>query len=288
MQTKPSLVQQPEHLLRLAFHRFLKRNPARYNQAKAWRRRLFGYHPVYLLLEHPKCGRTWLRYMVNQAESAAYGVPLQNTVENVWCGRHNLPRLGVQHGFKPGQPHKPFAYDLPNLPDYVRGVMLLVRRPERVMVSWYHQCRFRENLYSGDISSFLRDPGLGIRFYVRYVEHYLAKLKQCRRGLLLTYEEMRADPEGVLARVLEFIELELPRRQVAEIVRNSSFSRMQALQNSGELWVPWLASDPNDPRTWKVRSGGKEDLAEVLSPEDLDYLRSCYQDSPAFRELGYV
>ncbi|MGD8563417.1 MAG: sulfotransferase domain-containing protein [Desulfarculaceae bacterium] len=276
-----------QHWLRLQFMFLLRRNSNRYKAVKKYKRKLFGFEKVYILLEHPKCGRTWLRYMLCQAEALAHGVPLRNTVHSVWYARHSLPRVSYDHGFKDLVPLSEYSLDFTKMHPGVQGCIFMVRKPERVMVSWYYQCRFRENLFEGSLPDFIRHPLLGIQFYVQYVEHYFQHIQQINHTVI-TYEDLKRDPAATLAKVLEFVHLKISPESVEKIVANSTFEQMKRLEQSSSLGVEWLQSDSKDPRTWKVRSGGQEKLADILSPPDLEYIRSCYEQSPVFRELGYV
>lgn len=83
----------------------------------ALRERLLRNNGRYLLIEHPKCGRTWLRYMIHQAEAKSYDIPLRNMMYEIWYPKYCLPRVDYGHRFSIGAP------------DPYSGFILLVRRP---------------------------------------------------------------------------------------------------------------------------------------------------------------
>lgn len=273
------------HALKLYLHLLLRRPELR---PLAWRvkRLLIGGCDQYVVIEHPKCGRTWLRYMIHQAEAIACGVPLRNTMYEVWYRQHALPRVNYVHGFKPGRPLAERAMAIGTGDPRQKGFILLVRQPERVMISYYHQLAFRERVFEGTLAEFIRDPHHGIDNYVAWVEHYHGAL-QAVPHLVVTYERLRADTEGELAALLRFVGLPLPPEAVARIVENSSLDRMRELEERRSYDVGWLLSDSGDPRARKVRSGGSEALAESFSGDDLRFLASRYERSQVFARLGY-
>ena len=56
--------------------------------------KVMGGIPWHVLLEHPKCGRTWLRYMINLAEASHYNVPLRYTLSGSGFHRQQKGQLG--------------------------------------------------------------------------------------------------------------------------------------------------------------------------------------------------
>ena len=155
------------------------------------------------------------------------------------------------------------------------------------MISWYHECVFRQRSYDRSIGEFIRDPYLGIKNYIEHVEFYFNAYQRVNH-MTITYENLQSDTSGILKEVLEFLGLNLPVGAINEIVNNSTFAKMQAIERENRYNVYYLKSNPSDPRTWKLRTGGKDKLEEYFSPSDLQYIRSRYEDSQPFVKLGYV
>lgn len=243
-----------------------------------------------LLLEYPKCGRTWLRFMINQAEARVAGIPLVNTLHGVNYAEFDLPRVRYVHGFRLGTPlaQKHVGVQTAGAGEAgLRGVIFMVREPEGVMVSYYYQSVYRRGGFEGSIDQFVCHPHYGIEAYVDYVEFYLSALKE-QRHLAVNYETLRADTRTVLANVLEFCGLDLDDRAVDDIVAMSTFEKMQAFEANGRLNPSWLRPASKDARSRKMRAGGADRPEDHLSAEDLDYVRATYRDSWAFRKLGYA
>lgn len=243
----------------------------------------------YILLEYPKCGRTWLRFMINQAESRAFGIPLINALHGVPYAEFDLPRVRYVHGFQVGIPIKEWNTTVTtgDGEDDRAGVVMLVRDPERVIVSYYFQTVFRDAKFTGSISEFVRDPAFGIEVYVRYLEHYLKALEG-QKHMLVTYEGLQADTRSVLGQILQFCGINLSEDAVDEIVRASEFQKMQDFERTGRLNPSWLRPASSDPRALKLRSGGKDRPGDHLSPDDLAFIHEICGASWALKKLGYA
>lgn len=235
--------------------------------------RLQGVEPDIYLVSYPKCGRNWLRAMLT-----AY-----------LAQRRFTPRTYLDKSLMPlpdGRIAK-FDHDLGNwvpspLPPAkvrYRGekyngklVALLVRDPRDIVVSsWYH-LRYRENIYHGDLSAFIREPLVGIHKVIHFMNTWLAAQDRPAGFLLLPYEEMRAQPEAMLSRLLEFMGLGAAPGQVAQAVAECQFARMQAKERSGGFREPWMKPAGPGDQGLKVRKGKVGGYREELSAADIAFL----------------
>ena len=229
-----------------------------------------------------------MRYMIHQAESAQYNIPLLNTMQGVWYDKYALPRLNYVHGFTAGVPLKDKHMNIGHNNPRQKGWILLVRSPERVMISYFHDCAYRQRVYNEDnISNFIRDPIFGIKNYIDYVEFYYNEIQPFNH-IIVTYEDLRRNTFENLKNILEFSKLSLPDDTIKTIINNSTLEKMKAAEKSNKYKVGWLCNPQKDSRAAKARSGGKEKLENLFTPEDLSYLRACYEKSIPFIRLGYV
>ena len=236
--------------------------------------RMIPTHVPYILYEYPKCGLTWVRYMICQAEACVYpDVPLEDAIRDVQYPRHDLPRIRCTHEYIfTGAARK-------------RGFIFLVRQPERVMVSNYKHTRYRLKQHDMELHEFIRSDEFGVKHYVTFVENAVREVRK-RRHIIVKYEDLRASPVDQLERMLEFIELPLPREHVEAIVANSTLEKMREVENEGRYRVEWLRP-VKDEKARRVGSGGKETLEKLFSAEELAFMREAYASSPVFAELGY-
>ena len=189
-----------------------------------------------VLYSFPKCGRTWVRYMYTYL-----------------FGEH----LAATH--------------LTKIVDRSRHI-ILIRRFEDVLVSYYFEILYREGFGEIDIdgamartwseasragmlatlgalerlpigkrwhnriTSARKDRSLMLLFRICvdvFFEHYRYWLEQDGQKLVLRYEDLRADPIGNLRRLVDFVG-RVPSVDLAQAVDRASFERMRKLELSGE------------------------------------------------------
>jgi hypothetical protein len=200
-----------------------------------------------VVVSTPKSGRTWLRYMLDHL-----GLHVQYT--------HAFGRLEVPKDLPP-------------------RLILLHRDPRDTVVSaWYQHCKRRRD-YSADLSSFLRDPVLGIEQRILF-NLFWAEQAFSRGGCVTSYEALYADSYTELARVARFVGGCAPDpARIAAAVESGAFEQMRALEASGvgaALYGNALRPiDPSDPESYKTREGkvgswmARFDLRDVAFADEL-------------------
>ncbi len=240
-----------------------------------------------LVVSYPKCGRTWLRFMVNQGEALAYDVPLNNTINETRYRKFRIPRAKYIHGN-----YKNFSNKLNNLDmqisnKNINGMIFLVRNPERVMISYYNHAVYRDKTFKdADISEFIRDKDFGIANYINYIEYYYNCIKE-NNHLILRYEDLKKNTFSEMKKIFKFLEIELRDDQVRMIVDNSSFTNMKQYELNNKYDIDWLVNKSKDPRAAKIRMQGKESLNDYFSNDDLDFMKSHYFSLKIFNKFGY-
>jgi hypothetical protein len=235
------------------------------------------------LISFPKCGRTWLRLMMGKALALHSGVPASlndmlalRTVSRQIPG---LPEIRVTHE---DRPHERSAKDLADDKRAFRHkrVILLVRDVRDVMVSLYFQNSRRTADQSlpeemlKDIDTFVRsDVGSLDSFLTFYKIWYQARTIP-RAFLLVRYEDMHADPEGELRKVLDFAGVKgLKEADIQEAVTFAKFENMRELELAGAGNRKMLApGNVDDPESFKTRRGKVGGYWDYLSEETVEYI----------------
>ncbi len=244
---------------------------------KALAARVMGGIPQHLVLEYPKCGRTWLRFMICSAEARAYGLPLESVLWQAWYPEHGLPRVVYQHGIDFSRPLAEGAINFSaDRSRPFKSLTLLYRDPIRVMISFFFHERHRMRRYDGTLATFIRDPHFGAKRYAEYVAHY-RPIVEAAGGLIISYEEMRRDTSGVLAKVLGRFEIPADQATVDLIVAGASLERLQRFAEGTPGLPGWITSSGDDPKGRKFRSGGAERIDELLTAADVAYVREAWQ-----------
>jgi len=234
-----------------------------------------------LLVAYPKSGTTWLRFLVAHA--------LTGTEADFDSIRHVFPRLGRQRDAPELLPdrgrlvriHEPLQ---PYLGRPGQQVVYLVRDGRDVALSYLDHQR-RLGLYTGDVGAYIEAFLAGrLDPYGPWPDHVLAAEAFIRSGvapvLMVKYEDLRADPETQLGRVLEFLGNPVDDETLARVIAANTKQRMQAKEAASEF----LISQHTDGSPL-VRPDGRPKWAELI-PADAraEFDRAC---RAALTSAGY-
>jgi hypothetical protein len=190
------------------------------------------------VVSFPKSGRTWLRVMLDELK-------LDAKYTHDGSGHS---RTGHVEELEPAS--EAFAG---------KTIVFLYRDPRDTVVSGYFQTAKRLGGYDGTISDFVRDPRHGVEKIIRFNMEWLARGAELGRFHAVTYEDLKADTPGALATIVGFVGAERLPAEIATVVDEASFEKMQARERSGELAERYgrilAPADSNDPQSFKVREG---------------------------------
>jgi len=238
--------------------------------------RIEKVEPDVYVVSYPKCGRTWLRVMLEQyLRNARRGVELQTYNDRALLG---IPGEGIvkfEHD-KGNWVPAPLRVDQLrfNAARYEgKKVVFLVRDPRDVLVSsWYH-LKYRERIYLGDLSEFIRDPLVGVHKVVAFTNMWLEHRDAPGGFCLMTYEQLHDDPAASFQQLLEFMGIEVEPDALRHAEEASSFRKMKKMELEGSLKEPWMRPGREHlDQSLKVRSGKIGSFQEELSAEDIAYL----------------
>jgi hypothetical protein len=171
-----------------------------------------------------------------------------------------------------------------------RDVVLLIRDPKDVLVSLYMHNVYREPtpLYGGDLNSMVYSDVYGIEKFLKYYAAWHAQRAVPRALLLVRYEDLSHDAEGVMGEALTF--LRLPRVNsalVREVVAYGSFENMRRLEVTNQTGLRTLRpSARGGDQAFHVRKGLVGDYANQLTEEAIRHIdRRVEAELPAF--YGY-
>lgn len=215
------------------------------------------------VISFPKSGRTWLRVMLDKLNIAML-YSHAGSEYTLSCHFANLPS--------------------PSSCERQGKQLFLFRDPKDTVVSSYFQKSRRrvENIYSGSISEFIRDPRYGIEKIVRFNLEWLSYYERLDQNnhLSISYEALRRDPQRGLAAIYTYLKGYSPRETdlINNVVEATSFSRMQAQEKSGELSAIYgeilAPANTNDPESMKVRKGKVGGYTDYMTTDDIDFCNS--------------
>jgi len=152
-------------------------------------------------------------------------------------------------------------------------VCFIARHPGDVVVSsWYH-LTYRERIYRGTLSEFIREPLVGVEKVIAFLNMWMANSDVPAAFQLVTYEEMRRDPLTAFAAMFRFIGFEPDPDLLARAVADTSFEQMKKMELEKKVAEPWLRiGAEKSERGMKVRKGKIGGYREELSPEDVEFI----------------
>ena len=270
----------------------------------AWNRWLRGRHEYRklrvadcVIVSFPKSGRTWLRVMLTRFYQIRF-----NTQEMRLVGFNNLQRTNPEiprFCFTHDNYIKDYTKNSSSKADfYDRKVLLLVRDPRDVAVSSYFQRRFRPNPaknglrdieVSEDRPTIFEFVMFRIPRIIDYFNAWQREKPNLKDFLLVRYEDLRAEPEKNLNRILAFIGTPASDEEVQEAVAFAKYENMKKLEARGSFGRGDRRITPGDrdnPQSYKVRRAKVGGYRDYFSDEEVQRIDQLVQERLT-PELGY-
>jgi hypothetical protein len=214
-----------------------------------------------------KSGRTWLRVLLSRFFQLRFGLS-----PSAFIGFDNLNRknAGIPRVFFTHDNYlKDFTGNVDSKRDfYGKKVVLLVRQPEDVAVSQYHQWKFRmlprkkglnqypEHGKDVPIFDFAMDENAGLPKVIEFMNGWARELPNLKEILVVRYEDLRRDTAGELKRVLQFMGQTPTEVELKDCVQYASVENMRKLEEKRVFWLAGSRMKPGDksnPESFKVR-----------------------------------
>lgn len=257
-----------------------------------------------VIVGHPKAGNTWLRTLLSRLYQVRFGMASNFTVKTDELAlRHPLaPRLLATNGWysyeavigRALSDHRPD-------PELVRKpVVFLARHPCDVAVSWYHQFTRRQSAYKRELINawlsepidhrriemwdFVRSSPIGVSMQIDFLNTWEKRVASLPRGIVVRYEDLRADPVPELRRILSLMGEDFSDKELAAACEWGSFENLSRLELEGHFRSGGIQKKVTDPSTRKVRRGRVHGYREDFSPEQVAELDALVADglSPSF------
>jgi hypothetical protein len=241
----------------------------------------------WVLMSWGKSGRTWLRVMLSRAYTLKGGLDASELLDfdNLRAKDPSLPAVFFTHN----NYIKDYTGNFESKAHFQgKRIVLLVRDPRDVAVSQFFQWQYRMrpnkkfiNDYPPhgadiDVWDFVQDVDAGVPKIVDYFNGWARAIPELKDVLVVRYEDMRAEPGKVLARILEFTGTDVTPAQVQEAVDFAAYENMKKMEQdaffkgSGARVKP---GDKDNPESFKVRKakvGGYRDHFDDAQCEQLE------------------
>lgn len=243
-------------------------------------------HADAVIVSFGKSGRTWFRVMLSRYFARKFGLREGSLMEFDEFHRldERIPVLFFTHDnyLKDYMGHDR-KFEL-----YGKSrVILLVRDPRDTAVSQFFQWRSRIvprkkviNSYplgDVDVHGFIAGNEAGIPKIIGFMNAWAKDLPRFNDLLMIRYEDLKADTEGQLARVLRFLGEAPSEAELADATQYASVDNMRRMEqeNAGRpsANTRLKPADASDPSTFKVRRakvGGWRDYVTEDQAKALD------------------
>jgi len=275
------------------------------HQLERWRRgreELWKYnHCQYIFVSYGKSGRTWVRVMISRYFQLLYNLPdnILMSFDNYARMNRAIPRIFFTHdnylrGYTGNVDSKKDFYD--------KKTVLLVRNPIDVAVSQFHQWKYRMRpekkslnnypAHGAEVSvyEFATHEGQGLNHIIDFLNGWARELPRIRDLLVVRYEDLRANPEQEMARIVEFLGLEVNAgylRETAEFASVENLRRKEQENYFGRSGGRVQARDVNDPNTYKVRKAKVGGYRDYFDDDQVAALTAML-DSRLLPAFGYT
>jgi len=233
-----------------------------------------------VIVSFPKSGRTWVRVMIGKVLSEISGKEFTIHLERF--GGKSVPYIYATHD-RPVQSWKPISRTARRYGK--KKVVLLVRDPRDVVVSYFFHCTKRHSAFSGDLSEFIRDEQYGVDEIIDFMNAWHSARGRLRELLVVRYEDLQLSAELELANVVEFLGIpDVDEKVIESAVAFGSLENMLAMEKQGRL--EGSATNLRDRETYKVRRGAVGGYIDYLSDSDRQYVEGRVRKRLAV-EFGY-
>jgi hypothetical protein len=253
-----------------------------------------------VIVSFGKSGRTWLRVMLSRVYQQMYKLPQRALIgfDNFHSMNAEIPKIFFTHD----NYVKDYTGNTDSKADfYDKKVVLLARDPRDVAVSQFFQWKYRMkpgkktlNKYPEDgadvsVFDFVMNEDAGLPNIIRFLNLWGSESPRLESFFLLRYEDLRAEPEKTLRKLLEFMNTPATDEQIRDAVEFSSYENMKKMEQKKTFWLSggrMVPKDRTNPNSFKVRRakvGGYKDYFDDPQVEAIEEL----VDSTLSTMFGY-
>ena len=251
------------------------------------------------ILSYPKSGRTWLRLLISAyllgSLTETDADPMD--VFSLTLKNQRLPTIEFTHDDYPmWKPLTEIIHDKSVYRD--KSVVLLVRDPRDVMVSYYFQFTKRGDAklamnsdFDGTLFDFVKHNIGGLATLIEFMNIWAQQRLVVKSFLLIQYEDLMNDTESELTRLFEFLEIEIEASdRLQQAVQMCEFEKMKKMEVENTLSNRRLSTTAqHDPESYKVRRGKVGGYRDYFSAAEINWINTyiyanldpfyqCYRD----------
>jgi Sulfotransferase domain len=253
------------------------------------------------LISYPNSGRTWFRLLIGKAlceqhsldESLILDTKLLTEAAGILKTTFTHDCSLVDNSSYNYYYSQEMFFNRPRYNG--KNIILLIRDPRDVMVSYYFQQTKRDKNFQGNISDFIRSDKFGIVKLLRFNSLWLDNQKYFNKFLILSYEKAYSDTFDSLRQTLEFMDVkDLSSSAIESAVKFSEFKNMKKLEESS-YFSGYVGSQQMIPRkfedndSFKTRKGKIGGYVDHLNSNDIEYISTKVLEAslPIYKDLEF-
>jgi hypothetical protein len=234
-----------------------------------------------IVVSVPKSGRTWLRVFLYSYFCRS--VNREFTISNRKLAGTGAPKVMFTHDLCGYVRNRKLKFRLlgktliPAHASRTKPILLLVRDPRDVVVSYFFQKTRRGSKYRGDLPETIRHPRFGVNSIVEILNTWMAEWGTRKDFKVIRYEDCRIHTEAAFREVLTFIGIEaIDEGSFRHALQFSSFENMKRMESERQFKNKILsAGNVEDPDSYKVRRGIVGGFNDYLGPADIHYMNEA-------------
>ena len=240
-----------------------------------------NHYPDVYIVSYPKCGRTWIRIVLNNyLELAGKTSKTFKDPSILQVSDQSLIKFEHDKGNWVPAPPPPDKMDIDLNKFQQKKIVFLIRDPRDVLVSsWYH-LKYRENIYTKELSPFIREPLTGINKIIKFFNQWIAHKDYFNNFIYLAYEDFHEAPYETFYNLFSFCGLDIDKNKLQEAIEGGDFKEMKKMESSGSLKEPWMKpGQKNSKNSMKIRKGKTGSYKQEMTPEDIQYINQQMKES---------
>lgn len=226
---------------------------------------------------YPKCGRSWLRFILANYFNCLYEFETRIDFNNVFTLLPNggpdptrgmpayrymaddrVPLIAFVHAeYRPDFEHFDFVF--------------LVRGIHDTLVSNYFQASRRLRIFDGDIKAYIRNDKIGVMNLIDYLNGWSEHLANINHRVL-SYEHLHRDAQKHVTELLDFLGVDCDAATLAKAIELSSFTNMKRVEIQHGFPNPDLQLGSGDNEALRAREGKMGNYDKYLDSEDVQYI----------------
>lgn len=224
--------------------------------------------PEFTLISYPKCGRTWIHFMIVRYFALRFGVEEADRLITMARRDNRIPKILLSHDGKCSR-----FWNRSKSTYRATSVIFMVRDPRDAVVSHYNHCRHRDRVYHDTLTSFIRHPYYGIAEIIRFMNHWNHVAGIPKAFHLCRYEDFQAETEKEMRTLLSFIgDAEPDERALSKALEDGSINSMRQREESGNVRLSGLERLGESSESMKVRQGKVGGYRSVMDADDIDFV----------------